>query len=163
MIVIIIIGIVYTLALANFKTPKQNRQKLSLKNLTSVMKSFSHKKSVEFLCLNECRQCIMLVDGKKEASYDNFFTTKPKIYRFSQTQGLTPVHPGIYFDKDAVAHNICFSVNINNKNIPSDIIVAYKHKVYDIGNVIGGTKIYNSLDAYTSGQNSLRQAVLNGI
>jgi len=72
LIVILIIGIVYTLVVGNFDKVKDKNQKLTLENLKEYLQDLPYEKSAELLCMNDCKECKILLDGETDRELDGF-------------------------------------------------------------------------------------------
>lgn len=160
MIVVVIIGVVYTLAITNFHTKKEGEEVLNLVNLQESMRSLAHSQSVRFLCLDDCARCEMFVDGKSYATYKDMLDSSVKSYRFDPLTGLQEAQNDLYFNENGVEERVCFSYTIDKSGVGEQLLVEFKKKIYDFTDYIGGTKIYDSLDAAVEAKNKLIQEVL---
>ena len=153
LIVILIIGVVYTLSIGNFKKIEDKKQKLSIENLKEYMQSFPHEKSVEFLCLDDCSGCDVLVDDEKvnEKEIEDFLDKSVRVYRYNFSLGM------IELEKD---NDICFSYSIDRKGVGDQVFVEFKTKVYDFSTYLGSVPIYNSLGEAIDAKEKLIQEVL---
>ena len=164
MIVIVIMGVVYTLAVGNFKTLKDSVNTLSLGNLKEYLQSFKHTKSVELLCLDDCSSCKVLVDGTEDnetVSIDDFIDKSIKVYRYNFYLGVQDEEPKVYFNNKEVEERVCFSYKLNKKGIGDQVLVKYKNKIYDFSNYIGPTPEYNSMQELIDYKETLSQEVLD--
>jgi len=82
LIVILIIGIVYTISVGNFKKVKDDSVKLTLGNLKEYLQTLPYEKSAEILCLDDCSECNILVDGESVKKIDDFLDKSVKSYRY---------------------------------------------------------------------------------
>lgn len=158
-IVVLIIGVVYTLVIMNFHDQKAKAESLNLSNLQAHMRGLKYEESVKFVCMDDCSQCEMIVDGNKTEQYDGILDKTVKLYRFDQNRGLVTAKGDAYFNKNGVREDVCFSYSIDKKGIGDQILVAYKNKVYDFSDFINGTKIYDSLDEATDAKKQLIEEV----
>jgi prepilin-type N-terminal cleavage/methylation domain-containing protein len=154
LIVIVIIGVLYTLSINNFKTLKNKDEKLTLKTLKRYMQNIPHEKSVKILCTQNCLSCDFYVDTKifleKKISED-FLDNTTKVYRYSFSSGMVDV---IY------PNNICFSYTIDKKGVGEQIFVESRGLVYDFTTYLHKTKVYKSIDDVVEMKDNLIQEIL---
>ena len=150
LIVILIIGIIYTLAVTNFQNISKSEQKLTLATLKSYLQSFPHTKSVRFLCLDDCSSCNILVDNEviKELDgvFDNFIDDTIKVYRYSVLDGYVEKNQGVYFNSENMQEDICFSYSIDKNGIGEQVLVEFNEKFYDFSPYFTPSIIYNSIE-----------------
>jgi len=144
MIVIVIIGVVYTLALSRIKAPKEETVKPSLKTLKSYLLSFSndHKKT-RLLC-KECKNCIILHDDKKVKEIEPFFDSSIEFYRYD-----------FFLGDVALNRENCFDFSVDGKGVSDQVIIVYKNKAYDYTPYFSGTVEYESLQALKDAKEKL--------
>ena len=164
LIVVIIIGVVYTLAVTNFQKVGNKAQHITLQNLKPYLQTFPHKESVKFLCLDDCSSCFILVDGKKvdglEGLFDDFLDENIEVYRYDFSSGFQELEKDIYFNKEEIEENVCFSYDINREGIGKQIVVKFREKVYDYTAISPLSPIYNTLDDVIQHKDNQRQEVL---
>ncbi|WP_324170597.1 prepilin-type N-terminal cleavage/methylation domain-containing protein [Sulfurimonas sp.] len=151
LIVIVIIGVVYTISVGNFKKMKDESQKLSLQNLKEYLQKIPHEKNIEFLCLDECSECEVFVDGKKFREVESFLDKSVIVYRYDFSYGMTQLEK-----KD----DICFSYIINKQGVGEQVFVEFKTKVYDFSSYLSQIYIYDSLHEATEVKENLIQEVI---
>jgi len=120
MIVIVIIGVVYTMALSRIKAPKEETQKPSFKTLKSYLLSFSKDHtSVELLC-KECKSCVIFRDGEKVKEIESFFDSSVEFYRYD-----------FFLGDVALNRDSCFDFSVDGNGVSDQVIIVYKDKAYD--------------------------------
>jgi len=87
LIVIVIIGVVYTLAITNMNKLSDPKEKLTLLTLKEYLLSFSDAKRVKLLCLDDCSNCDILADNEKVANVEDFLDESVKSYRYESAYG----------------------------------------------------------------------------
>ncbi|WP_373003682.1 prepilin-type N-terminal cleavage/methylation domain-containing protein [Sulfurimonas sp.] len=150
-IVILIIGIVYTISVGNFEKVKDETEKLTLENLKEYLQGLPHEKSAELLCLYDCSKCKVLVDGEKFKELDDFLDKSVRSYRYDFSYGMVEV------EKD---DDVCFSYSVDKKGIGQQVIVEYKDLFYDFSTYLSPVGVYNSLQEATDAKVQLSQEVL---
>ncbi len=151
LIVIVIIGVVYTLSVGSFKKVKDESKKLSLQNLKIYLQNIPHDRSVELLCLDDCFSCDVLVDGKKLNEIDDFLDKSVRVYRYDFSYGI------VELEKD---NDICFSFSVDKKGIGEQVFVEFKEKVYDFSTYLSPTPVYDSISDAIDAKESLVREVL---
>jgi len=160
LIVILIIGVVYTLSIGNFKKMEDESKKLTLKNLKEYLQNFPHDKSVELLCLDDCSSCDVFVDGEKTVEIDDFLDKSIKIYRYDFYTGIQEQSRKTFFNSEGIEEDICFSYTLDKKGVGDQMIVEFKDKVYDFSTYLGSTPVYSSLEEVADVKEGLAQEVL---
>lgn len=161
---IVIIGVVYTLSVGNFKQIKEERVKVTLGSLKEFLRSYPHEKSVEIICLDECSTCKLFVDAKKqedEGLFEDFIDDSIEVYRYDFNLGLTEIKKRLYFNTQDVNEDVCFSYAIDSKGVGEQVLVRYKERVYDFTTYLGSTPIYETLQEAKEAKDKLIREVLN--
>jgi len=151
LIVILIIGVVYTLSVGSFEKVKDESKKLTLQNLKEYLQDLPHEKSAEILCLDDCSMCKILVDGKKIRELDDFLDKSVKSYRYDFSYGM------VELDK---VDDVCFSYEIDKKGVGQQVLVEFKNKFYDYSTYLTPVSIYSSLQEARDAKEQLVQEVL---
>jgi len=160
LIVILIIGIVYTLSVGNFKKIKDESTKLTLQNLKEYLQKFPHEKSVRLLCLDDCSSCDILVDGEKLKEIKGLLDKSVRVYRYDFNLGMQDKSREVYFNSENVEEDVCFSYSVDKKGVGDQVIVEFKDKVYDFSIYLSSTPVYDSLEEVVEAKESLVQEVL---
>ena len=158
LIVIVIIGVVYTLAITNLKNVGENSELLpSFKNLKEYLASYKENnlQTVQMICLDTCSECNILLDGKKIKTIKSFFDTTVQSYRYDFLTGVTELKNDVYFDEKNVQKDVCFSFSLYPNKVAQQIIIQYKNKIYDYTNYFIPTQEYNSMAALIDTKESL--------
>lgn len=162
-IVVVIMGVVYTLAVTSFQTLKSEETKTSLENLKEYLQSIPHGKSVELLCLDECMSCSIFVDGEKYSStspFDNILDDSIKIYRYDFFLGVQEESKKVYFNSEDVEEDVCFSYGVDKKGVGDQVLVEFKDKVYDFSTYLSSVPVYSSLREAAEAKEILAQEIL---
>ena len=166
LIVVLIVGIVYTLAISGFENLKDKKaQKPTLLNLKSYFIKLKYKDEVKLLCLDECETCLVFVDNElnQELSdnFDGFLDESVKTYAFNVNTGLQLVSESIYFNSENVSENVCFSFSVDKKGVSEQVIVEYKDSVYDFTTHLNPIKKYASTSEFIEERQTVMSEVLN--
>ena len=87
LIVIIIMGVIYTLAINNFSALSDKSAKLTMKNLKEYLLSSQYDKSARLLCLDNCQECALYIDGNKTKDIEKFLDAPVRTYRYETNSG----------------------------------------------------------------------------
>ena len=161
MIVVIIMGVVYTLAINNFKKINEKGNNLSLKNLKEYLQSFDHNKSVKLICLQNCKNCFVVIDGKKQdIKIKDFLDESVKVYRYDYDIGAVQKENAGYFNGDDVEENVCFSYEVDAKGVGDQVLVAYKNSVYDFIPYFESPKVYGTVEEAVNAKQDLMTKIM---
>ena len=161
MIVIVIMGVVYTLAVTSF--PKKGEAaiaQLSLLNLKEYLRSLEYEKSAEILCLDDCQSCDILVDGEKNATIENFLDDSVEVYRYDYRLGPQEIMEKVYFNEEDVQESVCFSYKVDKQGVGDQVLVKFHKSVYDYTHYILPTQKYSSLENAVTVKEKLVEEVL---
>ncbi len=161
---VLIIGVVYTLAVSSFQKMSDKTNQVTLLNLKVFLQSFQYEKDVKFLCLDDCSSCDILIDSEVEEElkgvFDNFLDDTIEVYRYDFYQGLQKITNEVYFNSEDVEEDVCFSYTVDKKGVGEQVFIKFKEKVYDYSSYIGQTPMYNSLEEAVSFKEELLTEVV---
>lgn len=159
-----IIGVVYTLSVSGFQKIEEKKGKLTLQYLKEYLMQFPHDKDVKFMCLDNCLDCNVYVDGEKvkelEGHFDGFLDSSVKVYRYEYSLGAVERSQMIYFNKEEVEENICFSYSVDNKKVGDQVFIEYKNFVYDFSPYLSPTIKYRTMQKAVEAREKLVQEVM---
>jgi hypothetical protein len=159
MIVVMIMGVVYTLSVNGLQRSASGTANLTLLNLKEYMLSLEHTKSVKILCLNECESCDILVDGAKHETLEKFLDKSVKTYRYEFLQGVHEVSYALEFNAEDVEEDVCFSYSIDKQGVGEQVLIEYKNAVYDFTPFFTSTVKYASMQEAMDAKEKLIQKV----
>ncbi len=149
MIVIVIIGVVYTLVITKLHSVGDEQEKLNLKTLKSFMiKQMQDGQTAKLICKDDCSTCKLYVDDEEVATIEDIIDDSIEVYRYSYSQGLVPQEL-----------SECFVFNVGRDKVSDQYIVAFQEKVYDFTEYFESVKVYDSLEECTSEKEKLIQEV----
>ena len=164
LIVVVIVGLVYTLAISNFENVKQNKVKPTLLNLKSYLSKLEKSKNAELICLDKCKSCNLYVDGVLDANasaeFEDFLDEDVKVYRYDVNYGLISLQNKVFFNSENTQEEICFSLSVDKNGVSEQLIVEYKDKFYDFSPYFTNTKVYLSASDISDVREDLYQEVL---
>lgn len=165
MIVIVIIGIVYTLAFIQYQGSKENSIKPDIGNLKEYLVSYLKEdgNSSKLLCLDNCEICSIYVDDKKVSDIDVFFKDKIEIYSYNSINEIEIEELGNFFSEDGIEKDICFSFEVDKNMVSDQVFIINGGKVYDYTNYFEKVKIFNSIDELKEEKENIVKEVLNNV
>lgn len=164
LIVVLIVGIVYTLAVTNFEQVKKGQIKPTLINLKTKLDSFNKTKTAQLICLDECKSCNIYIDGVLDSNlsqeYEEFLDEEVKVYRYDQNFGLMELKNEVYFNTEGTDESVCFSLSVDKNGVSEQVIVEYKSKFYDFSPYFTNTQVYSSSSELREIKEHILQEVL---
>lgn len=158
LIVIVIIGVVYTLAVQGIQKMNEKESSLSISTLKEYLTDREYEKSVRLLCLDDCSICDIFVDGKKSQKIEEFLDSEVRFYRYELLYGFIEKEKGTFFNENDVEEDVCFSYTINKEGIGDQVLIEYKESFYDLSPYFSQTLEYSSLeDALEYKENLLKE------
>jgi len=145
MIVIVIMGVVYSMAINNFSRLSDESKNIDLKNLKEYMINTPHESSVKVICLDDCSECNLFVDGIKTQALKPFIDDSVRVYKYEYMYGFTKHDFDVFFNKENVEENVCFSYEIDDEGIGNQVLIEFKDKFYDFSSYFKTTQLFNSL------------------
>ena len=161
MIVIVIIGVVYTLVITKLQSVDEEKMTPSLSNLKEYLSSFSTEgESVKLLCLDDCSSCTIYKDDVKVQDIESFFDDSVEIYRYDFLQGAIREKEAVFFNEEDVQESVCFSFGVDKNLVADQVIVVYKNKAYDYSSYFTQTPVYDYLEEAIDARQDLAQKVM---
>lgn len=151
LIVILIIGLLYTLSVDNFKQIDKAGEPVSLKNLKEYMLKQDFNNTAEVKCTNSCLSCSLHIDSNQTTEIDSFVDNSVELYRYDFSFGMIPIEQ---------EHKVCFSYKINKKGAGEQMFVKYKNKVYNFSNYFTPIKTYETLSQARKAQDETIQKII---
>ena len=159
LIVIMIIGIVYTLVVGNFNKVAEEKEKLTLENLKEYLSSMKYEDEVKLLCLDDCSTCDILLDGEKSETVEDFLDENIRVYKYDSLYGYSEIEQEVYFNTEDIEEDVCFSYALDKAGVGSQILLEYKEKFYDYSSYFTKTKVYNSIGEAREAKEDLMREV----
>ena len=132
LIVIVIIGVVYTLAVTKLQTVQEGEMTPSLSNLKEYLVSFLKEgEEAQILCFDDCSECSIYVDTQKIKDIESFIDSSVERYRYDALFGPVAIKSDIFFNNEGRQEDVCFSLSVDRHLVADQVMVVYKEKVYD--------------------------------
>jgi len=160
LIVIVIMGVVYTMAISNFSRLNDESSSLSLKNLKEYLSSLDYEEEAKLVCLDDCSVCDIYLDGNKTQSIEGLLDSSVKSYRYEQSYGFVEQDPEVLFNADGVEESVCFTFSVDNRGVADQVLVEYKENYYDMSTYLTTTQVYKTLEDARETRENLQNEVL---
>ena len=162
MIVIVIIGVVYSLVISKLHKVSEEKMKPSLSNLKEYLISLrdAEDESVKLLCLDDCSECTIYKDGEKSQEIKEFIDDGIETYRYDNLQGAIRIKNDVFFDEENIQKEVCFSFGIDKNSVPDQEIVLYKGKAYDYSAYFEKTQVYDYLQEAVEARQKIMEEVM---
>jgi len=160
MIVIMIIGVVYTLAITKLKSVGDAQITPNFLHLKEYLLEIGKgAKEVTFICLDDCSSCTIYGDGERLKEVESWFDDSVRRYYYDVLAGAMLVKERVFFNEEGVQESVCFSFSVARSGISDQVIVLYKDRAYDYTSYFDTTKVYNSLSESIDEKQNLMQEV----
>lgn len=160
LIVIVIMGVVYTLAINNFSRLSDQSNNLSLANLKEYLSSLDFENEAKLVCLDDCSVCDIYLDGNKSKSIEGLLDSSVKSYRYESSYGFVEQDPEVFFNKDGVEESVCFTFSVDNEGVADQVLVGYKENYYDMSTYLTPTQVYRTMGDAQEAKENLQNEVL---
>lgn len=149
MIVIILLSSLYLFVIPNFnkKVLSQNKD-ISLKNLKQyLLKNYSFKDELRFICIENGIKCYVLIDKKisKENEIKNLFISKPEVYTYKNL--LNKIEFSNLKFENYEEYEVCFEYIINNDMKSNSFVVFYNERAYLFNAINDKVEVFLSLSS----------------
>jgi len=159
MLVVLIIGLVYSLALGSIKRAGTSEVTLRLENLEAQMLKYSNNNHVEYICIDRCEKCYVYVDGKEVKSVDSVVTSNVRLHRFDVIYGSREIELRAFFNADDQEERACFRYEIFADGSRTEMMVETPKKVVDFAGTFHTTTSYVNLSEAISAKREALQSV----
>ncbi|WP_297442909.1 type II secretion system protein [Sulfurimonas sp.] len=160
LIVIVIMGVIYTLAISNFSQLSQDTHSLRLDNLKEYLLAQKPQHEAKLICLDDCSSCDVYVDGNKTQSIDGLLDESVKVYRYEQSYGYVQKKEEVFFNKDGIEENVCFLYGVDKSGVGEQVLIEFKNRYYDMSNYFEPLKVYKSVQEAQEAKEELANEVL---
>jgi len=157
MIVIVIIGVVYALAIKSLHKYSNKSKNLTLQTLPEYMDSIHGSDNLKLICIDNCHTCLQFRNGDFEKQIDSFLSEDVKVYRYDINLGAKAIEFAPFFDKEKREFDVCFKYEISAEGVRDDIAVEDKAKVYALPSYFGKVKKYDTIEDYIDDASKQRQ------
>lgn len=143
-LVIVIIGVVYTLFIQNINK-LQRTQSVGIEQLVDHLRKFQDKSEVKLICIDECKKCEIYVDQNRTKQYLELFKSKVVSYYIDKDgQYEEKKYAPIYDGREEL--EVCFDFALYENGSVSESILEYNEKVYYFPTYFGEIEKFETLD-----------------
>ncbi len=146
MLVVLVIGLVYGLAISGMERYSEKNYKLELMTLPKFLRSFHHNDHVAVICTERCKRCDLYVEGNAVKKLEPFIDDSAEFYRFDIRFDSREVSWAPLVDEDDHEEEVCFRYDIFADGTSSEMMVKHHDKVIDFPSYFGKATRYDSLD-----------------
>ncbi len=156
-IVIILVGIIYYLAISNFNPQTQKEDTITLTNLKQTLSSIEFEDTISLKCIdNEEVECFISIDNEvPEEKFTGLFKRCPEVYEYSKEQKLLEF-PVVKLE-NLEQLDICFEYTLYKNGNSSQMFIDTGDEViiYDnISNKPNTIKYINDMSLYFDDKNN---------
>lgn len=159
-LVVLIIGLVYSLALSSLKRVGKGEVGLDLENLETSLMKYHNNNHVQYLCLNRCETCYLFIDGKEVKSLASVVSSDVKMHRFDVIYGSQELELPAFFNADNQEEQACFRYEIFADGSRTEMMVETPEGVVDFAGKYHTTTRYPSLSDAISAKRELIERVV---
>ena len=162
MIVVVIVGLIYSLAIGGLRNFKDKKQSISLLDLPQKLKNIAPKSNVRYVCIDRCKKCMVLVDGQIASDeFAKLVDDDIRVYAHDSYSGSREYVFTPYFTKNENEEDVCFSFEVYKDGSFSKMILEYKDKFYDYYSPLSEVKVYDELQEAIDAKEALLLKVTN--
>ena len=162
LIVVVIIGVVYGLVIGSMKKINDKEAHLDFQSLPRFAESFYQRNHVAFVCTDNCRECVLYVDGEPLKKVDAFMRDERhlRFWRYDANTGMQELLFTPLFDADEREFDVCFRYEIFEDGSSSEMIIETKSRTYDYHGTLSGVTSYPTLQEAQDALQRQREEVL---
>jgi prepilin-type N-terminal cleavage/methylation domain-containing protein len=146
LLVVLIMGIVYGLAVNAIKQYGERSYALSLETLPQYLQSFHRQNRVTLLCTDACQDCRVMVDGSEVKRVDPFIDGPLRAYRFDAALGTRDLSFTPYFDEEEREFEVCLRFEVFPNGSSSEMIIEQEEYVVDFPGYFGTPTRFATLE-----------------
>ena len=161
MIVIVIIGVVYVLAITSLKKIGDKSQNLTLLTLPKYMESIHSHDELLLSCIDNCKACYLFRDGEFEEEIDPFMDEDIRVYEYDVNLGANEIFFTPFYDKDGREFDVCFEYKLSREDVHSEMAIETPNGVIAYPSYFGEPQVYKSLEDYADKEEELRQRAID--
>ena len=162
LLVVVIIGVIYGLVINSMQRVNDKEASLSFETLPSFLKTMHQQNSVAFVCLDNCQECAVYVDGEILKEVNAFMKEERLLHfwRFDANQGTQELRFTPVFDEDDREFDVCFRYEIFKNGSSTEMIVETQEQSYDYRGLLHKVTRFSSLqDLENSRQDELQEVL----
>lgn len=146
MVVVLIVGLVYGLAIQGIERTSDVSKELSLKTLVEFMQAKQHGNDLSLICTDRCKSCTLFADGAAVADIPPFLERRASFYRFNYYTGSEPLEWPPLYDEEGREQEVCFRYDLYRDGSRSEMLAEYDGEVVDLPGPFETTALYATLN-----------------
>jgi len=162
LLVVVIIGVIYGLVINSMQRINDKEASLSFETLPSFLETMYQQNSVAYICVDNCKECAVYVDGEKVKEAKAFMEDERhlRFWRFDVNLGTQELPFTPIFDEDDREFDVCFRYEIFKDGSSTEMIVETEKKVYDYRGSFHPVTHFSSLQSLEESRQDELQEVL---
>lgn len=161
MIVIVIIGVVYVLALTSMRTYAKKSEDLTLQTLPKFLDSIHSHDELRVTCIDNCKSCLLFRDGEYEDDIDLDIDEDIRVYKYDVNLGANEIHFTPFFDDEGREFDVCFKYELSSEGVHSEMAVESENGVIAYPSYFGEVKEYKKIEDYVDEEEKRRQKAID--
>lgn len=145
MVVVLIVGLIYGLAIEGIQRGSEASEELSLKTLVEFMQAKQHGNDLSLICTDRCQSCTLFADGAAVAEIPPFLDSSASFYRFNYYTGSEPMEWTPLYDEEGREEEVCFRYDLYRDGSRSEMLAEYGGEVVDLPGPFAKTAVYATL------------------
>lgn len=159
-LVVILIGLVYGLAIDGIKKSGEPARRLTLHTLVDFMTTQHRHNRLSLVCTDRCRTCTLYADGNATKRVEAFLDDSAQYYRFDHYLGSETLTWTPLFDENGREEPVCFRYDLLPDGSRSEMLVEYGGEVFDLGGPFSPTAVYASLHEAVDARQRLDEEIV---
>jgi len=144
-LVIVIIGIVYTLFIQNIEK-LQRADSFGLEDLTTYLKDFQNLNEVSLLCTDECETCTVYIGDQPTKHKLKLFSSEVVSYYVDKDGQFEQIkYAPLHIAREEVP--VCWKFTLYENGSVSESILTYNEKAYYFPTYFGEMQVFDRLDS----------------
>ena len=147
LLVVVLISAMYGVFVHKLSTAgKVENKQVTLTTLKPFLQEFPFQREAELLCLEPCKSCSLLIDGKPaDGVAVPLFGSTPKVYEKDRFGQLRQKEFLPYRKTDGTLSNVCFAYSLYKNGSSSSYVVNYQERYYAFDAYFGSVVEASSL------------------
>ena len=132
MLVVLIIGLVYGLALNSIERAAAPSETLTLERLPEYLQQRHKQNHLALICVDRCRACALYADGEKVGEVPPVVDSDAEFYRFDYYRGSEPLAWAPLRVDEGREEEVCFRYDLYPDGSRSEMMVVAGGGVVDL-------------------------------
>lgn len=162
LLVVVIIGVIYGLVINSMQHINDKEASLSFETLPAFLQSVQQQNHVAFVCIDNCQECALYVDGVNVKKIEPFMKDERLLHfwHFDANLGSQELRFSPIFDEDGRDFDVCFKYEIFKDGSSTEMIVETQKQSYEYRGPFHPVGRFSSLQALEENRQAELQEVL---